>query len=500
VTPQSLRSKVVGGLFWLSATKASGQGITWLVTLIVVRLLSPQDYGLMGLAIMSTRFLQLFSELGLGAAVVQRRNLSTRQLSDVWWVISLVNVVFFVVLIAGAPAIARYFSEPALVAVVRAMGAVFVIGGFGCASGFLLQRHMDFRKKAQAEIYGSIAGALATLALAAKGWGVWSLVLGYLASQAIMNLLYFVYAPIRIDWRFSVRNVRDMLDFGTKVAFARVFWWISTSADGVIIGRVLGTVQLGYFGLAAQFAALPLDRIVSLITQVALPSFSAIQHDEERVRRYYVKLVGTIALVTFPMFAGIALLAQAGVHLVLTDKWLPIVAPMQVLCLVACLRGIETMNAPVLLAKDRPGIPLFNSFLQAAALPIAFWVGTRWGIYGVALGWVVLWPALFALVTGQTLRVIDLRVSTYLAAIRHPLAATGIMAFVVLMVRRIVEANGVSLMDLGSLAAAGAATYVAYHAMFNRAAMLDVVTGLRFRGVLQRSQSDPAVPAAAHEA
>jgi O-antigen/teichoic acid export membrane protein len=482
VPPRSLRAKVVAGLFWLAATKASGQAISWVITLVVVRLLAPQDYGLMGLTLLSTRFLLLFNELGLGAAVVQRPNLTAQQLSNVAATILAVNVAFFGVMVVLAPPIAAYFNEPALVPLIRTMGVVFVLNGIGCAPGFLLQRQMAFRKKAAAEIVGLVAGGIATLVLAAAGVGVWSLVFGHLVTQGLTNLLYYVYAPIRYTRHFSARSVLDLLDFGIRVAVARLLWWVSTSADAVVVGRLLGTTALGYYGLAAQFAAIPLDKIVSLVTQVALPSFAAVQHDDATTRRHYLKLVGSIALVTFPMFAGIALLAEGGVQLALGDTWAPIVVPMQILCVVSCLRGVETMNAPVLLAKNRPGIPLFNGVIQAVVLPIAFVAGTPWGVSGVAGAWLLAWPMLFGIVTWQTCRVIQLRPAAYLEALRHPVVGTGTMALIVALVRRIVAADGASVVDLVLLAIAGALTYLAYQATFNRAAMADVAGSIRLRG------------------
>jgi len=479
VSTPTLRSRIVSGFFWLAATKAVGQAVSWVITLFVVRLLAPEDYGLMGLALLATRFLLLFNELGLGAAIVQRRELTDRQVSDVTWLIFLVNLALFALLFALAPALGTYFDEPALVDVIRLISTVFVINGFGAASGFLLQRQMAFRQKAAAEVVGNAAGGLATLLFALAGKGVWSLVLGHLIAQVATNAMYVASAPPPLDRRFSLSGVRDFIEFGSKVAFGKVFWWISTSADAAIVGRVLGTIQLGYYGLAVQLATLPLDRIVSLIAQVALPAFSAVQHDEERLRRHYAKMVGAIALVTFPVFIGMALVADDGVRLILTERWTPIVDPLRLLGLTACLRAIQTMNTPALLAMNRPGIPLFNSFLQAVVLSLAFLVGTRWGITGVAVAWFVAWPPLYAIVTLQTLRALRLSLLSYVAQLRHPLIGSAAMSAVVVVAGRIAPSGELSLLGLVLVIAAGALAYFAYHALFNRQMMEEVLEAIR---------------------
>ena len=477
--PQSLRSRIVSGFFWLAATKALGQAMSWVITLAVVRLLAPADYGLMGLAVLVNGFLLLFNELGLGAAIIQKPELSDGHRSDLRWVIFLVNAGLFLVLLIVAPAIGRYFHEPSLVGIVRAMAAAFVLNGIGAPSAFVLSREMAFRQKAQAEFLGNLAGSVTTLALALAGWGVWSLVTGYLVLQATSNGLYCFYAPIPLQRPSFAGEVRRSIHFGSQVALGKILWWISSSADAVIVGRVLGTVQLGYYGLAVQFASIPLQKIVSLITQVALPSFAALQHDLKSLGRYYLKFVGTTAFVTFPMFVGLMLVSDSAVRLFLTDKWIAIVVPLKILCVVTCLRAIETLNTPVLLARNRPGIPLFNSFLQAVVLSLAFLTGARWGLNGVAAAWLIAWPALYAVVTVQTLRVLGLPIASYLGALRNPTGGVIAMTAAVLAVGQVIPAGGSPLVRLMLAIVSGAAAYFGYYAVFDRQMLRDVMGTLR---------------------
>jgi O-antigen/teichoic acid export membrane protein len=476
----TLRDKVVSGFFWLAATKALGQAISWLITLLVVRLLAPQDYGLMGLAVLVNSFLLLFNELGLGTAIIQKPDLTRRHLSDLRWVILFVNIGLFALVLMIAPVAARYFEEPALARIVRTMGVVFVISGIGAPSAFMLIRSMAFRKKSQAELIGNVAGGVTTLLLALAQFGVWSLIGGYLISQAVTNALYCLYSPIPIDAPKFARSVRGSLQFGSQIAMTKVLWWISASADSVVVGKMLGTVQLGFYGLAVQFASIPLEKIVSLITQLALPSFAALQHDKVRLRRYYLKLVNTIAFITFPVFVGFIVVADGGVRLLLTEKWIAIIVPLKILCFASALRAIETMNTPLLVASGRPGIPLFNSLLQAIVLPVAFVIGTKWGINGVAVAWVISWPLLYLVVTGQTIQVMGMSVGAYLGCLRHPALASATMALAVYAVQQF-TGRGPSPLLLSIECATGAVTYAGYHAVFNRETLRDVLETLKLR-------------------
>ena len=486
----SLRSKVIGGFFWLAATKTLGQAISWIVTLVVVRLLVPEDYGLMGMAVLVNGFVLLFNELGLGAAIIQKPELSARHVRELRSLIFLLNLGLFAILLLSAPAVSRYFHEPRLAAIVRVMGIAFVINGIGSASGFMLARQMAFRKKAAAEFVGNVASSVATVAAAVAGFGVWSLVIGYLVLQLTTNVLYCIYSPIALQRPSFAEKVRSSLHFGSQVALGKVLWWVSASADAIIVGRMLGTVQLGYYGLAVQFASIPLQKIVTLITQVAMPSFAALQNDLHRLQRYYLKLVSTTAFLTFPMFVGLFLISESAVRLFLTDKWLPIVVPLKLLSLATCLRAIETLNTPVLFAKNRPDIPLFNSFLQAVVLSGAFVVGARWGVNGVAGAWLIAWPLLYTIVTMQTLRLLGIPLASYLDALRHPAAGVVAMSIAVVVVRQLIPGGDSSIPGLILTIVSGAAGYVGYHAAFNRAMLREV------SGVLKIGRSAGAIPPA----
>jgi teichuronic acid exporter len=481
VSVSLLKARVISGVLWIAATKASGQAITWIITIFVVRLLSPQDYGLMGMSILIAGFLLLFSELGLGAAIIQRSDLKDDQLTDIRWVIFVFNLALFVLLILLAPAVAAYFREPALTPIVRALSATFIINGVGTPSGFILQRDMAFRKKAEAEFAGNMVGAVTTVGMAAAGFAVWSLVIGYLLQQLVMNALYCVYAPFRIGWTFRTAAIREHVQFGSQVAFGRVLWYVASDADVVIVGRVLGAVQLGYYSLAFQFSSLPIEKIVTIVTQVAFPSFAAVQHDIETTRRHFLKLVNAVALTTFPMFIGLLLVADAAVGVFLTDKWLPVVLPLKLLSVVSCFRAVEAMNAPMILASGRPRIIVLNSLLQVVVLPIAFYVGAQYGLVGVALAWLIVRPVLFAIITWHTLTAIELPIVDYLAALKHATGASIFMAVIVTLLPTAGLFAAHPGLGLAATCLVGGMTYVAYHLAVNRGEVRELVSLIRFR-------------------
>ena len=469
-----LRERVIHGVFWLTATRLSGQIITWIITIVVVRLLTPEDYGLMGMAVLFTGVVHLFNEIGLGAAIVQKAELKVEQLSDLRWVIIALNVALFALLLLLAPAAAGYFGEVQLVPIIRVLAISFLVNGVGTASASILQREMAFKEKAAAELAGNLTGGVSTLALALFGYGVWSLVIGSLVMRLVTTVFYCVYRPPAFSRSFSIRNVGRFMNFGFQVTASRFLWYLYSSADVAIVGKVLGSTQLGYYSLAFQYSSLPLEKFVTILNEIAFPSFSSVQHDTATLQRHYLKLVNFVALVAFPMFIGLGLVADSAVLVLLGAKWLPVVVPLRILCVVLCFRTIETINVPLTMARGRPEVVLGNTVIGALVLPPSFYIGARYGgIDGVAMAWLLTRPFLFAMLTSRTLRVVELGWARYASGLCHPVLGCLVMIALVLTVGVYTRAMGpVSRLLVESLA--GCAAYLTYNVLFNLSALQEV--------------------------
>ena len=469
-----LRERVIEGVVWLTATRLSGQIITWIITIIVVRLLSPEDYGLMGMAVLFTGVLHLFNEIGLGAAIVQKAELSVEQISDLRWVIIAINVALFGLLLLLAPAAAAYFGEAQLVPIIRVLAISFLVNGVGIPSASILQREMAFKQKAAAEVMGSMAGAASTLTMALLGYGVWSLVIGAVVPRLVTTVGYCVYRPPTFSRSFSLRNVGLFANFGFHVTASRCLWYLYSTADMAIVGKVLGSTQLGYYSLAYQYSSLPLEKFVTILNEIAFPSFSSVQHDTATLQRHYLKLVNFVALVTFPMFIGLCLVADSAVVVLLGAAWLPVVLPLRMLCIVLCFRAIETINAPLTMARGRPQVVLGNTLLGAIVLPPAFYIGARYGgIGGVAMAWLLTRPFLFAIVTSRTLRVVELGWARYASGLCHPILGCLVMTALVLIADVYTREMGpVTRLMIESLV--GCAAYLTYNVLFNFSALQEV--------------------------
>jgi O-antigen/teichoic acid export membrane protein len=281
------------------------------------------------------------------------------------------------------------------------------------------------------------------------------------------------------------------MDFGFHVAASRVLWYISSSADGLIVGRLLGSTSLGYYSLAFQFSSLPLEKFVTILNEIAFPSFSSVQHEAERLQRHFLKLVNFVALITFPMFVGIFLVADNAVELFLGARWLPVVFPLKVLCLVSCVRAVETINAPVAMAKGQPRVVVFNTLVAALVLPASFYLGARYaGINGVAMAWLVTRPFLFTVVTIQTVRVVGMSFLRYLNGLWHPVTGSLTMVAAVWAVRAYLGPRTPAAL-LAASAIVGGVAYVGYQIAFNAPALREVIDILQWHRLGLRARRVP---------
>jgi len=476
---KSLRRKVLDGVFWLSAVRIGGQLISWAITVYVIRILSPSDYGLMAMAGVYLGFVVLFNEVGLGATIVQKKNLNHDDLSSIYWAVLFINLGLYAFSFFSAPFVAAFYDEPRVVDVLRVASIVFIIRSLGLVSNNMLTRELKFDRQSQAGLAGNAAGALSTLSLATQGFGVWSLVFGSIITEVVSNFLVLVFYPWRPELSFSFSKVKDMINFGWKVAIARLFWYLSTNMDIMIAGKILGKTQLGFYAVGAQLAAIPLEKLMgSTVSHVAFPAFSKVQDDPALLRRYYLKIVKLVAFVSFPVCWGIFLVAESAVALFLSEKWLPAILPLQILSLIMAFRAIHIVNAPLETAVGRPEITILNFALITVVMASSFSVGCFYGLQGLAYSWLV-FPVVFVITSSITLRLIGQSVAAYVNELKHSCLGSGFMVLVVLGAQKsFLFVYGLVVQTFASVVL-GFACYLLYFAIFNREMFVEARSILR---------------------
>lgn len=453
-----LKQQTVTSTVWYLASRVWTQSLSWLVTILVARWLAPADYGLFAMALAAIAFLEMFQELGMGTAIVQRRHLTQQQLNAVFWFVSLSSVVLAGLAVAGAPVLARFYAEPRLVWMIRIQSLTFLLNSVATVPDSLLVKDIDFRRRSLAEAVAVLASAVVVVTLAAAGFNVWALPLGHLTRAAVRNGVIVYVSGWRPGFAASSVALREILGFGVRVAGARIVTTSSTVANTAIIGRVLGGADLGFYSMATALANGPHRLLGAVINQVSLPIFSKLQDDCERLTAYFLKITKYLAVVSLPAQIGMALIADDLVVALLHEKWRPMAGLFRLFCLGNVLYVLPLTVTPLLYACGRASLVLRFSWISGAVLAAAFGVGTQFGLTGMGIVWLCTFIPLRAYLLSLGLAELRISVRTYVRTLTSPVIATTVMAAVVRIVH-VAAADG-DLRHLAITILAGGVSYM----------------------------------------
>lgn len=366
--------------------------------LILARLLAPADFGLMGLALLSLNFIGLFSDLGIGASLIQKQSLSTTGVSSLFWAGLFVGSVFYCALWTASPIISAWFSEPRLTWILRVAGLTLLIAPMGTIHGAFLEKEMQFGRVATIEMLASLLGASAAITMAFAGGTVWALVAALLTNQMVRTMGYIAVG--RGYWqpgmKFNAGALMEHLSFGVPLAMQRIVNYVTANVDFFFVGKLLGSQVLGHYTMAYNLANLPSSKLNQIVSRIFFPLYAKVQNDPEKLRVGYLRMQEYTTLINAPLLFGLAASAPIFVPLILGAAWQPSVLLIQILCFVGLTRSIAGTVGPLLLVRGRSYLG-FKWSLLVSAMQVP-------GIYaGVVLGGVVGLGIAFALLQAITL-------------------------------------------------------------------------------------------------
>ncbi len=375
---------VYSAIRWSAASKYGAQAMGTVVSLVLARLLAPEYFGLLGMATVVTGFVNVLHNLGFHSAIIQRKRNSDELLSTLFWVNLALCLVIAAAVLALAPVVGWFYQDGRVTPIVAALSVQFVLSAFTMIPKAALIRQMAFKKLAVREIATTLVGGAASIVLALWGWGVWSLVVGPLVGTITAVILLNILCPFRPRMVFDRQGLRECLAFGLNLTGFGIFNYFARNADNLIIGVFLGPVALGYYMLAYKLMLLPRDAITNMVGRVLFPALCRMQDDDERLARAYLRACGAIAFITFPMMAGLAVVARPFVEVVLGERWLPVVPLIWILAPVGALQSVGTTVGQIFLAKGKSDWLLWSGVVGCTFLVLAIVVGVPWGIVGIA--------------------------------------------------------------------------------------------------------------------
>jgi len=358
--------------------------------------------------------------------------------------------------------------------------ATFLTGSLQVVPRALLAKDLDFRRLAWADATEGIVTTFATLTFALLGLHFWALVLGPIVGRTTSTIVVAAWRWHRVAWPRDFGSIASAVAFGWHMVVARVAWYLYSNADFAVVGRVLGKVPLGGYTFGWQISSIPIERVTALVMGVTGPVFSTVQSDKATLQRYLRNLTEGLAFITFPVAIGLALVADVFVLTLLGEHWRPAIVPLRFLALSAALRSVTPLLPQIIVSTGSSKQNMQFTMVAALVMPLLFWVGARWGTGGVAIAWVLGYPAfVLPLFLAKVLRITGMTLGDYLRALSPAAWASLVMAAVVLCVRAATPPTWPVGLELATQSLAGAATYAAVLYAVHRARMLEFLGLIR---------------------
>ena len=439
-TAENLGKVAAGGVVYTATSQALRQAIQLGVTAVLARHLLPEDFGLIGMAAVTLAFVAPLNEMGMGAALVQRKDLTPGHATAVFWAHIALATAAALLLSACAPLIAGFFKRDELTPLLRLMCWNLPIGAAASAPSALLARDMRFGQLAVCETISLTAAGLFGAVMAVTGWGVWSLAAQALAASVMTALLLVPLSglrPLSAHSRPTWRHLKDLAAFSAPLTGYQFLNFASRNLDDILIGRFLGAGALGYYGMAYRVMMYPLQKVSGIVGRVSFPAFASMQDDLTRIRRGYLRTVRYIALVTFPMMAVVMVAAPEMTEVLFGPTWRPVAPLIAILSLAGMTGSIGTTVGSIFLARGRSDLMLKWEVVASSCFTAAIIFGLQWGLTGVAVCYTVtaliLWPLSHMIAN----RLIELPMREFFLALAPQAILAALPAAVLLAVRQL---------------------------------------------------------------
>lgn len=383
---ESLKNKTVKGASWSFIDSFAGQGITFLVGLVLARLLTPEEYGLIGLI---TIFIAVFNSIvdsGFSNALIRKNDAKDIDYNTVFISNLVVSVVLFGILFLCAPFISSFFNQPQLIPLLRVMGSIVIINAFAIIQRTIFVKNVDFKTQTKVSLISSITSGVVGIGMAVSGLGVWSLVGQQIARQFLNSAFLWFYSKWYPKLQFSFQSFKELFSFGWKLLVSGLIDTVWREIYQVVIGKCYTPTTLGQYTRAHQFASICSSNLTSVVQRVSFPVLSSVQDDKERLKNGYKRIIKVAMFVTFTLMLGLAAVAKPMVLALIGEQWLPCVPFLQIICLQMMLYPLHSLNLNMLQVQGRSDLflklEIIKKFIAVGPLLIGVFVDIYWMLGG----------------------------------------------------------------------------------------------------------------------
>lgn len=468
-----LRSKTLHGLFWSFSNNLGQQGVHFVISIILARLLMPEEFGLIAMMMIFIAVARTFIFSGFGTALVQKRDATHLDECSVFYFNIVLGMAMAGLLCLAAPWIAAFYERPILVPLTRVMSLNLAIGAFGIVHTTLLFKRVDFKTQMKAGMIANVLSGFIGITMAYCGFGVWSLVAQSLGSNLFRTTLLWLFHRWRPAWAFSLASLRTMFSFGSKLLFSGLLDTVFDNLHLIVIGKLFSATDLGFFSRARGLQQLPVRNVSDSVGRVTFSIFCSIQDDKAFLKRGLRKALTTLAMLSFPMMIGLAVVARPLVLVLLTDKWLPCVPYLQLLCVAGALFPLHEINLNVLKAQGRSDLFLRLTILKKVMIVIAIAVTYRWGISAMIAGQIATECLSYWLSIRYTAKMLDYSITQQMRDLMPSLTLASLMGVAVCALHYVSFPNQLAL--LVAQVVLGGASYAALCRLFKLAAFMEIM-------------------------
>ncbi|MBU4304919.1 MAG: lipopolysaccharide biosynthesis protein [Candidatus Omnitrophica bacterium] len=457
--PESLSRKVVHGGAWIFSLRVAERLLGLIRLIVVARLLSPGDFGLLGIASLITGILAIFIESGFDSALIQKKDNVEQYLDTAWTVQILRGLFLFFIIYAAAPPAAVFFKEPRSIIIIRVFALTQLIDGFRNIGVIYFQKEMDFSKQFALSFLPELIALAATIAAAFILRNVWALVIGAIVCSVFIVIFSYRFHPYRPKLEWNIPKIRNLMSFGKWVIGYGIIGFLIIQGDDILVGKVLGVAALGLYQMAYRISNLPATQVTHVIGQVTFPAYSKLQDDIPRLREAYLRVLQVSTFLSFPIAGLIYILSPLFTKIFLGPKWESMIPAMQVLCVFGLIRSYAATTGPVFNAVGKPRILTQLSFIQLIFLALIIYPLTvRWGIAGTAMATVIPNLLIAVLASIKIVNIIRCDITKFLGFIIFPFLLTGIMVVIGIILLRYCRYSDIAV--FGLVLAAGAGSYL----------------------------------------
>lgn len=439
---------VLSNFLWRFAERCGAQLVTFIVSIVLARILAPEDYGTIALITVFTAIMQVFVDSGLGTALIQKKDADDLDFSSVFYFNFVVCLVLYGVMFVAAPFIAAFYNDATLTPLVRVISLTIVISGVKGIQQSYVSRNMLFKRFFFATLGGTIFSAFLGIGLAYAGFGVWAIVVQQLSNTTIDTLILWLTVKWRPKKMFSWQRLKGLLTFGWKLLASALLDTVYNNLRSLVIGKMYSSADLAYYNQADKFPNVVVNNINSSIDSVLLPTMASAQDDSAQVKAMTRRAIKTSTYIMAPLMMGLAFCAEPVIKLVLTDKWIPCVPFMQIFCITYMFYPIHTANLNAIKAMGRSDLflklEIAKKIIGMILLLSTIWFGVMAMAYSLLLGSVLnqiinSWPNWKLLDYSYLEQLKDIMPSIILAVIMgccvYPISLLGLSSAVILLIQ-----------------------------------------------------------------